>query len=121
MLFNVIFSLILIGLIVIIIKNLVRKTRPNEQFNKPRFLGNNYSFPSGHLASNINLFFLLTLLNNKNSYIFLISSVIIVIYKLLNEEHDLFDLLAAILIGFINSLISIYISSYLIRIFNLIS
>ena len=117
LLFFTFFSLLLIGIDVILIKNLIKKNRPGKLQYKKRFFGNHYSFPSGHLSSNISLFFSLTIIHNKYSFVFLITSLIIIFYKLLNKEHDFYDLLFAIFLGFINSFISIFLSIKLIKIF----
>lgn len=105
-------NLIICGILVISIKNLIRKKRSNNTIIKKRLFGNHYSFPSGHLSSNLSLFFILLISNEITSYIFLISSIIIIIYKLINQEHDFYDLFFAIFIAFFSAISSFFISYF---------
>lgn len=99
-------NLIISGFFVIIIKNIVKKRRPDDRYFKKRLFSNHYSMPSGHLSSNISLFFLLIIFHSKFSYIFLTNSILIIIYKLLNKEHDFYDLFFAIFVGLFSAIFS---------------
>ena len=98
-------TLIICGLIVIFLKNIIKKSRPKSNINN-RLLGNHFSFPSGHLSSNISLFFILHLFHSNFSFFFLFTSITIIIYKLLDNDHDFIDLVAGILTGFLSSIFS---------------
>ncbi|MFN3412131.1 MAG: phosphatase PAP2 family protein, partial [Exilispira sp.] len=116
-------NLIICGILVIILKNIIKKKRPDEKYSSKRLFGNHYSMPSGHLASNLSLFFSLIVINLKLSYLFLAFSIIITFYKLYNHEHDLYDLLVAILVGIFSSLFSYFLfdkfSFLVFKIFNI--
>lgn len=98
-------TLIICGLIVIILKNIIKKSRPKSNMNN-RILGNHFSFPSGHLSSNISLFFILHIFHSNFSFFFLFTSITIIIYKLLDNDHDFVDLVAGIFTGFLSSIFS---------------
>jgi len=118
--FITLLNLLICAFLVITIKNIFKKRRPDEKYFKKRLFSNHYSMPSGHLCSNISLFFLLLILNNNISYLFLITSIFVVIYKILNDEHDFLDLFFAIFVGLFSSIFSIFFYFYFSSIFTFI-
>jgi len=111
-LFLSITNLSICAFLVITIKNIVKKRRPDERFFKKRIFSNHYSLPSGHLSSNISLFFLLKIFHNNISFLFFITSILVITYKIINDEHDFYDLFYAIFLGLFCSILSTFLFFY---------
>ena len=107
--FYLFFSLFLSSLLVISIKNIVKKERKDLTLNKNRAFGNQYSFPSGHTASLLSFVIIFFYFKNNSFIIFLVILAFVIFFKIYTKQHDFADISCGILIGFISSLSSILI------------
>jgi len=107
--FYQLFSLFFSSLLVISIKNIVKKERKDLTLNENRAFGNKYSFPSGHTASLLSFAIIFFYFKNNSFIIFLVILAFVIFFKICTKQHDFADISCGILIGFISSLSSILI------------
>lgn len=115
------YSFLISGLIVQVIKNLVDSPRPKLFFEAGQYLhfidgvslANNSSFPSGHTATAfaIATVMVLTMKNKSWQLLILIAAVLVGYSRIYLAQHFLLDVMIGALIGSTSGLLAVYLAT----------
>ncbi len=115
------YSFLISGLIVQVIKNLVDSPRPKLFFEAGQYLhfidgvslANNSSFPSGHTATAfaIATVMVLTMKNKSWQLLILIAAVLVGYSRIYLAQHFLLDVMIGVLIGSTSGLLAVYLAT----------